>query len=568
MTSSGSATSAEEPVSALSIEAEPLPRWATYACYGLLLMLVWGATAWWQGLWQDDASLLAVAQRRAYSGLSHWFEPTANTRYLLLVPHLIAYFTGHPVHALQIESGLVWLALALAVGWVARELTASWATGFSATCLTLTASSDYLTDSIVAIGYNVAALSCVLAVGFGLAWYRRGSWRCLLSSIALLAASLATVEAAIPLLPGLCAIFAVGGRAPRSRRLALLGGWAIVALPFVLALWRFVHDAQGYAAGALVSLSWRGRVGAALESWLLNFTPWSWGPGRPAWYARPPHVIPGWVSVAGFLVAAALFGWMVIRAWRGTLGDRKPSARNLLVAVLCLLTAFCANAAYVGVQLSQINFRTHLFSRLFSSLAIALFVGFAIQRWRRTRILVVIPIAFVGFGVCGGLERQDLFLSTWRQHQTELLSIAEAMPGLPPGAVVLLRSAREDSAYRATAVGYLAGSWINLLYEDWGIRGHKLLPGLPSGCRPEANAVRCWREGQAGCVADGTCTGECYGYGQLIVLDFDAASGRYRLVPSLAGDPLGKSEAARAYQPRSLIMDRPLSRWQRRLLLQ
>jgi hypothetical protein len=247
-----------------------------------------------------------------------------------------------------------------------------------------------------------------------------------------------------------------------------------------------------------------------------------------------------------------------------------PAARVLGLAALLALMALAANAAYAGVQLSDIRYRTHVLSRIWVSLALGILAGWAAARWPRARLgVLAVPALFVGLGTWGGLERQDLFLSTWRQHRRELLSIATSAPALRPGTSVILRSGDRPSAYLATEVDYLAISWLRLLYDEPHVHGLRLGPRLGAGCRPGPRGLDCWHSGKAGCFAARTCAPDHYDYDRTVLMDYDAAAGVYRLRASLAGDPLaeGAAAAAAAYRPEERIFRRPLSTAQRRLLL-
>jgi hypothetical protein len=57
---------------------------------------------------------------------------------------------------------------------------------------------------------------------------------------------------------------------------------------------------------------------------------------------------------------------------------------------------------------------------------------------------------------------------------------------------------------------------------------------------------------------------------RLVIMDYDMASGTYRLVRSLRGDPLGRGfeRDAERYRPEQRIVGRPWTLRQRRLLLE
>jgi hypothetical protein len=247
-----------------------------------------------------------------------------------------------------------------------------------------------------------------------------------------------------------------------------------------------------------------------------------------------------------------------------------PAARAPLLAALLALMALATNAAYANLQFAEIFYRTHVLSRVWSSLALGILAGWAAARWPRARLgIFAVPALFVAFGTWGGLERQDLFVSTWRQHQRELSSIAANAPALRPGTGIILRSGILPPTYLATQVHYLTRAWLTLIYDRPDVHCLRLGTAVGTGCRPASTGLDCWHPGQADCFAKGTCAPDHFDYDRLIVMDYDAASGVYRLRPSLAGDPLaaGAEAAASSYRPADRILHRPLTTAQRRLLL-
>jgi hypothetical protein len=233
--------------------------------------------------------------------------------------------------------------------------------------------------------------------------------------------------------------------------------------------------------------------------------------------------------------------------------------------------ALGANAAYAGIQFAEFHYRTHILSRIWASLAIALFVGWAVRRWPRFRVaFLLVPVGFVVLGVWGGMERQDLWVSSWRLHQKELLSIVTNAPALEPGTSIVLRKTGVKPYYLATEADYLAESWLKLLYDDPSMHALSASRGRGSGCRAGRQALDCWREGNADCFAAGTCGPERFPYERLVIMDLVPQEGIYRLLEDPRRDPqLAEVEAiATRYRPEERIVRRPLSSRQRALLLQ
>jgi hypothetical protein len=574
---------------------------ADAALYALLTLLVWGLTAPLCGLWQDDASLLGIVVSRRGQGWAGAFAPTGTPlRRLYELPFVLAQATPHPVHALQLLYGALWAGDALAAGWIASLLFPHRPlTRLLVVALTLTATSDYLTDNLTAMGYQFAVLMLLLAIGSGLRFLQGGGAGWLPAAAAALAASLWTIDVAVTALLFLPLLVAwQAGVRPRPRSVVLLLAWGAVAAPVALLEWRFLHDPKSYAAVAMRPLPPGELASRAMTLWSENFMPWRWAFARQPWYPRPPVAIP---PAAMALAAALAMAALALRLRRmppeppqapatpaasaapaasatpaasavpaAPAAPAVSTARVLGLAALLALMALAANAAYAAVQLSDIRYRTHVMSRIWISLALGILAGWAAARWPRARLgVLAVPALFVGLGTWGGLERQDLFLSTWRQHRRELLSIVTSAPALRPGTDIILRSGDRPPAYLATEVEYLAISWLRLLYDEPNVHGLRLGPRLGTGCRPGPRGLDCWHAGKADCFAARTCAGDHYDYDRTILLDYDAPAGVYRLRASLAGDPLaaGAAAAAAAYRPEGRIVRRPLSTAQRRLLL-
>lgn len=542
------------------------------ALYFALLLLSWGLTVPMRGLWQDDTLLLRLARTFQGRGLLVALTPVvAPLRRLYTLPFLLALETPQPIWTLHLVFGLIWLGQALAVGWIVRLLLPGrQLTRFLAICLTLTATSDYLTGNLTAIGYNIAALMLLLAVGASLSYVAGGRAGWIALACAATAVSVWTLDVAFPALPfvPLLLLWRSGTRAWR-RILLLLLALGLTLLPAVVIEWRFLHDAHSYASVAIQPMDPVARGVRIAHHWFENFEPWRWAFSHPVWYPRPAAVIPGWAMGLGAAVAAAWFALRALRVDRPEPPER--AGRVLMLAGMFAGMALVANAAYATLQMAEIHYRTHILSRVWASLAVAVVVGWAAQRWPRFRSgLLLVPVLFVGFGAWGGLERQDLWVSTWRLHQKELLSIVTSAPGLTPGTSIILRSGPTPDLYLATEADYLAGSWLVLLYDDPAIHGLRIAPDRGTGCRATPEGLDCWREEQAGCYPAGTCAGERFPYGTLVMLDFDDRNGTWRLVPGAEGDPLlgGSREALAAYRPAGRILRRPLTPRQRALLLE
>lgn len=554
------------------------------ALYVALLLLVWGLTVPMRGLWQDDTLLLRLARTFQGHGFIAALTPVvAPLRRLYSLPFRLALATPQPVWTLHLVFGLTWLGQALAAGWIVRLLLPGWQlTRFLAICLTLTATSDYLTDNLTSLGYNLAALMLLLAVGCSLRYLTGGRAGWIALACAATAVSIWTLDIAIPALPfvPLLLLWRNGLQAWR-RILLLLAALGLTLAPAVPIEWRFLHDAHGYAAVAMRPMSPVERLHRIASLWGENFAPWRWAFAHPVWYPRPPAAIPLWAMGLGGAAAAAWFAFRALRAHRLDPPDPpERTPRMLLLAGIFAGMALAANAAYAGLQMAEVHYRTHILSRTCASLAVAVLVGWAVHKWPRWRAgFLLVPVLFVGLGVWGGLERQDLWVSTWRLHQKELLSIVTSAPALTPGTGIILRSGPTPNLYLATEADYLAQSWLVLLYDAPGFHGLRLAPDRGTGCRATPEGLDCWHEQQAACFAAGTCAADRFPYEKLVLLDFDDRKGTWRLVSQPQGDPLlggsGATSAASAasaalagYRPADRILKRPLTPRQRALLLQ
>jgi hypothetical protein len=525
-------------------------RFADGALFAYLTVLVWGLTAPMRGLWQDDVIYLSSMVRRRGHLLKAMFGWIGTpVRRLYGLPAWLASITPRPILTMQLLYGAFWIGHALAAGWIVSILLPRRPLiRFAAIALTLTATSDYLTSNLTAIGYNFAILTLLLAIGSGLRFAACGGIPWLAASVAFLTISVWTVDVAFTAMPFVPLLLLLMPSASRRRSLLLLAVCAAATLPAVFAEWRFLHNPKEYAAIAFIPLAPREFIHRAFSFFFENFKPWDWVFGRRLMGQRPPMLMPMRVMAALSLSAAIVF---FLQVRRRPPDDDPDSKRPLFLVALFCVMAFTCNAVYCRLQMADLLYRTHVMSRVWTSLAIAIAAGWAVARWPRARAVVLAALAlFVGFGTWGGLERQDLFLATWHRHQRELSSIVESVPAFRPGTGIILRSGA-TSYYLATEADYLAENWLVLLYDTPKVRVLRLTPQRGTACVPAPAGLDCQREKGNGA--------RHFGYDKLIILDYDEASGRYSLVQSLAG--------ADAYRPQRLIVQRPMTRIQRHLLL-
>jgi hypothetical protein len=573
----------------------------------VLTILVWGVNALHRGLWQDDVQLLGETFQRStreHPFLAQLGPIDTPLRRLALLPTAVAQATSQPIWTLHAICAALWIGHGLLAGWIVGLLLPGrrW-TRFAVVCLTLTATSDYTTGSIIAVAYNLAALLALAATGCALRWLRDGRTLALAASTIFLACSLLTMDVALPAIPFLAALFvfyvvhavyvvdtgdrsaprrarahAHAGARARVRVAGLLVAWGIVLVPIAIAEWSFLRDPTSYAAVALLPLSATAFVKRTLSLWMTNFTPWRWAFARPVWYAYSGVVIPAAWMAAGSTFAAALFLLRVRTkedsdsqdsVSQGDVSRGDDQRRSLHLAALFAIMALAANAAYATIWFSDIHYRTHILSRIWASVAIGMLAGVAVRAPRLRWAAYGVVTAFVFFGVWGGMERQDFFLGTWQRHQRELASILTAAPSLRPGTAVILRGTSKSGRLMATEADYLAQHWLRMLYNEPRLRTMRLDPARGSSCQPAAGGIDCWLEGQAACAAAGTCEPTRFNFDTLILLDYDPRAGTYDLVRSLQNDPLarGPASAADRYRPEDRIIAQPWTLRQRRLIL-
>src|SRR4051812_13570787 len=153
-----------------------------------------------RGMWQDDTLLLRLARHYQGQGFMAALRPV-NTplRRLYTLPFRLALATPQPIWTLHLAFGATWLGQALAAGWISRLLLpGKRLIAFLAICLTLTATSDYLTNNLTALGYNAGALLLLLAIGCSLRYVTGGGAGWIALACAAAAASIWTIDVGIP----------------------------------------------------------------------------------------------------------------------------------------------------------------------------------------------------------------------------------------------------------------------------------------------------------------------------------------------------------------------------------
>lgn len=515
-----------------------------------------------RGLWQDDAQVLF----RQFAASGPWWErlflPYASpARRLVGVPFQVALWTPWPLDVLYGVLAAAWLA----TGVLARALaTRLWPglpqVGVLAGALTVAATPDFFTSSLVALHYVLSIVAVLVALVALLDWARHGgTWRLVLMALGLVTGFLLT-DTPLPVYVFGPLLLATGP-APRRRVVVGVVVWSLAALPYLLLVLPAAFDPGSYLSHAMRELSWPARASRLLDLAVFNVTPWRWSEGRPLWFAREGPVLAQSARVGLAVLGALAVAALLVRAPRGS-GEGR--GRGIRAALVVALLAVAANALFASVALAEFYCRTHLLSRVWVSLLLA--AGFA---WCATRgrggalAASAAACAWMGMGLLGGLERQDYFAGHWRRHQAELASLRAAAPGLAPDARVLLR-VPERAGFVSTDAGYLARAWMTLLHADPTIECRVVLwaDGRPTSCEAAGPTLVCRGERSPDCVRLDGGREDTLPIDRLVWLDYDARERRFVLRPALpeALDPAG------AYAPVALIVDRPLPALTRALL--
>ena len=538
---------------------------STFAIFTALTLLVWGLFAADRGLWQDDAVILSWVCSHG-SGLARFFIGIGSpTRVLAGTPFALARLTSQPLLTLQLMYGAVWLAEGFAARAILLQLFPRdrWL-GYVGGALTICATGDLLADSLVSLHYEISALSYFVALLCFLKWMTFRRWPWLAAAGLSLSASIWTTDvafASIVLTPMLLWTL-LEERSP--------GRWAIATgaigaafLPYAFAFIRLLRTPGSYVRSAIVPMGIGERLSRIGVLFLCNFSPWTWWPMRKNWLAPPAPVIPRPVLGLGAVAGAAIFaaGIARFRQCPGPDDSGRDSHGKLRLLVASLAMALASNAAFSFVTVSGFFYRTQIISRTWASLAIALVASLLRGRGKTgARTSAILVVVFAGFGVAGGLERQDYFLSFWLRHRAELRSIVKAAPRVLARTGVIL-DVPAGRLYMATHKDYLAEAWVSLLYSDpakWS-QTFVSAPGSETECAAEGEEIICRS-------AEGLVRGQIP-LRNALVLSYLSKENRYvvsdQIPPSMRK---GGRFSEWLYRPRAEITAGPPTRMARRIL--
>lgn len=540
------------------------PRgWGELAVLAALGWLTVGAFSGQRSLWHDEVQILFRQFAAPGHGWGRLFLAFASpARRLVGLPFQVALWSGLPLPALFAILTAAWLATAALAHQLARRLWPSLpGAAFFAAALTVTATGDFFTASLVTLHYVLSAVAALLALLALWDWATRGgAWRLGVAALALVVGFLLTD---VPLSVYVCGPLLLAARpAPRRPVLTGLVVWYAAGVPYLLVVVPVLLDSSTYLSHALESLPLRARAARLADLLAFNLTPWRWSLARPLLFPREaPALVPGLnLALAGLGgAAAAALAALPPQPAQG----RGGALAGRVTAALALLT-LAANATYASVTLAQFHCRTQVLSGVWTALLLAAGLAWLASRGRAWRLAAALTIgAWVCLGVSGGLERQDYLVGHWRVHQVELASLRAAAPGLSADAMVLLRVPLHAS-FSATEAGYLARAWMVLMHADPTLECRVVLwaDGQPNRCQPAADGLICQGERSPDCVRRDGRAYDLVPLDRLVWLDYDPQRRRFELRRRLdaALDPAG------LYAPERQILERPLPELARALL--
>jgi hypothetical protein len=534
--------------------------------YAVLTVLVWGSHALERTLWQDDAQLLFRAFSEPGGPVSGAFIHSGDTptRTLLAVPSALALLSGAPREVLQVLYGAAWLTTAWLAHLLAGRLFGGRLAPLLAGSLTATATSDFLTNSLVAMPALWALALCFAGILAAMRWLDGAPAVWLVLACGLVQISLFTCEYAVPAVLLAPVIFWLA-RDRRFDRRFIRGTlfWYVTAIPYFILLAEFLNDSAGYAGTALQARTVADLARRASRLFLYNFMPWTWAFQRPQWFPPPP---PSLSTALRWSFAAAGSAAFVGVAWRRLRGADESRGGGATLILACLLLALAANAPFAAVHFSESFVRTHLHSRVWAALGLA---GLGQYAWVRSgssarRFWPAAAAAvFIALGVLGGVERQDYFLGYSNRHRQELASILRQVPALAPEATLILQAPPHERML-ATEAPYLARAWLTLLYQDPAVECRVFLwsPAARATCEAQAEGFLCGSETSPRCVPEGPRRGQRllyvrqrFAYARVVMLTYEPETNTWSLVRPSDPAPVWPEGLVLAGAPSPLARD-------------
>ena len=559
-------------------------RLVDVAIFCLLTLLVWGLFAFDRGFWKDDLLFVARTDERLTEGPLELLRPQPHTptRRLQLLPFAAALSTGFPREMVQLIYGLVWFAK----GWCVYATALAIFPGrlrlaFLAGAIALCSTGDFYINSTGSLHYSLSILAFFGALLCGLRWLARGGALFLCGAALLIQLSVYTIDAALTSLALAPVLFFITSGFRWTRRLVtLLVVWVLACAPYAVEFLLFMLDDESYAGWGVQEFSVLNWAGRAFTLWLYNWTPWEWSTRSQVFFGwQAPHLIPtSWRWFSALVGSGVVLLWAVRR--RAGTGEAGNAGPYWLTVGSCFVFAAASSGMFAFARLSEFFYRTQILSGLWVALVVAALCDSAARAGARVRagdvrttgarlvggLGIATAVGWVGFGIFGGLERQNFFLASWQQQQRELRSLVEAVPGLDSTAYLVLRIPPELRGLATEHTEY-ARQWSMLLYGDPQLTERVFVISYRGGgCRPEEQDLFCWHERAA--------TGGfehryeehwevLIPYESLVVATFDAERGGYALERTLPAELRGRPEL---YAPEKLITPVGASERSRKLL--
>lgn len=537
--------------------------------YFAISVIVWGPSGLTRGFFQDDALLLGHSIYLS-EPLRQLFTPSPiPTRLLVHVPFTLALWSGYPLAAAQILYLLIWFGMGLVAYLIAKTLVPTERLlPFVSGILVLTATPDYLTNSMVALHYNASVFCFFIAFYLILRFIQGGSIKFLMGSLIFLNGSIWTTDAAfaaIFLLPVL--LWGINGFRLNHRLVFACIAWLVASSTYLFMFAQNYINSPGYLENALIPMTLNERIVRLTELVANNFTPWVWAFFRRNWFPPETSVIPTTTYVALSVLATLIYlagVYFVTRKQHTETHENESqvlSVRIIWCTFTFLVITVCSNAIFTSVQFSEFFYRTHLMSRVWAALFIAFLLHELSSRIRMRSLTYLITAAFVFLGTYAAVDRQDYFMGYWKKHKQELISILSTIPELSKNSTLLLR-VTEYEGYIATDVGYLAQSWLTIMHNDPSMFKRVILWSDKRGedCRAEENGLFCWNNNYCDGKDINNCNGKLLPYSMIVVMKYFAEKNEYQLVSDLSDvTNVGQIDQTLKYAPNLQINEKNVS---------
>jgi len=383
---------------------------------------------------------------------------------------------------------------------------------------------------------------------------RRIRW--LVASALLQTVSLLTYATAIPaiVIGPFLALALIASRSDLRRAMrpfvAIAAAWWLPALCYMGALAWVATQPGNYVTGGGLNPQPPGPyLWSAAKLVRANFDVRVWLHPHPYW-SNPQRIFDSSTLWALAGLATALMVPLVIGASRrdaeAAAVRRSPSPWVLAVLFLAIVGS---NLATVMVQESNLNFRTHVISRLYAAILIAAGCSALFRsRFGVVRAIgMLLTFSVLGIAAWTVADRASYLVSIWPRHRTELRSLDELVQKIDRKAAIVLFEP-PDAGYTATIVWWHALPWIVLMrgdgsappqFEIWS-------PGRKADCSVRAAELEC--QGVLRSPAR-------IPLRQLVVLRYDVGDCQYKLVRNTWVDD---TPSPPDYSPQSWLLDRPL----------